>query len=562
MEQIPYRRLVAALALLSAWAALLTTSSSSWAERQFKLPPAWDHALYLSMSLRFHRSWDEGGLGALARTIEAEPSAVAPLFPLSTLPFYSAFGESREAAQLTLAPYLFLLLLATALLTASSGASFSTIALSVFLISTFTGVVNFSREYMMDLPAAAAATLGLWTLSRRGPGLLAGLLAGIALLTKVLSGIFIAGPLVYSLRAAGWRKMPLFAAACVATAGLWLFFHFANVFQYIRDYGFGEGSIPFRAASHPGYYFMVLVTQGVGWFFAFVLIASGILGRRRAGPVAFLLVWLGSGYALLSILPNKGGERYVLALLPPLAVLGARAIAGIEPASVRKAFVVLALAAGTFNYAGITWPFAASFWTHDHFSPFPHAMPLAARELRGWPTADVLNALGDLRAKTPEPASVAIFLQSTRGLDDDAFVEATYRAWLRREPDPSGRTAYIKGLAVKSRGEIIESILQSEEFRVRPLQVAVVPDHRVFNAATLQYLAEAERRPLRFRRAVNGGDLEGADAALVKEGGAQGPWPESRPSLEVLEALEGTDRDGPAYPCPDGSRVRVLLLSK
>ncbi len=111
------------------------------------------------MSVRFHRSLGEGGPGALARQIFQEPSPIAPLFPLTTVPFYRTLGESREAAQLTLAPYLFALLLGTALLSAGLGASPFTVALSVFLISTFTGVVNFSREYMMDLPAAATATL-------------------------------------------------------------------------------------------------------------------------------------------------------------------------------------------------------------------------------------------------------------------------------------------------------------------------------------------------------------------------------------------------------------------
>ena len=138
MERRGFRRGAAVLALIL-WTALLVRLGAGWTRQQFEVPPAWDHAMYLSMSLHFHRSLEEGGVAALGRQILREPTPVAPLFPLATLPLYRALGESRETAQLTLAPYLFFLLLGTALLSAALGASPKTIALSVFLISTFTG---------------------------------------------------------------------------------------------------------------------------------------------------------------------------------------------------------------------------------------------------------------------------------------------------------------------------------------------------------------------------------------------------------------------------------------
>jgi hypothetical protein len=135
-------------------------------------------------------------------------------------------------------------------------------------------------------------------------------------------------------------------------------------------------------------------------------------------------------------------------------------------------------------------------------------------------------------------------------------VDAAYREWLGRDPDPRGREAYVERLAKASRTEVIESILQSDEFRRRPLRVLVVPDHRVFNAATLQYLAESERLSLSFRRA----DLDEADAAVLKVGGPQGPWPGSLVNSDVVEAIESRAIDGSDFPCPDGSRLRVLQL--
>jgi len=556
MERLSSRRLIGAVALLTAWTALLTLLSSIWTRRQFEVPPAWDHALYLSMSLRFHRSLEEGGPYMLARHVLKRPSPVAPLFPLTTVPFYSVFGESREVAQFTLAPYLFLLLLATALSSSRYDAGLPVAALSVFLVSTFTGVVNFSREYMMDLPAAATASLGLFLLSRRGAGGSAGLAAGVTLLTKVLASVFFVGPIVYCIFSGGHRKVLIFAATTLATAGVWYAAHFAEVADYVRYYGFGEGSLPFRSSGHPGYYLQILLSQGMGWLPSAVLMASVLFTFRRFRPSAFLAVWIASGYLLLAILPNKGGERYVLALLPALAVLGALAISAIESTPARRAFVVLAVAAGALNYTGITWPSALSSWTHNHLLPFPHAMPLEAHELRGWPTRDVLQTLSDLRRRSFSPSEPERFVETTRHLDDGGFVEAAYREWLGRDADPNGREAYVERLSQGSRLQVIESLLQSDEFRRRPLRVLVVPDHRVFNAATLQYLAESERLSLSFRRA----DLGEADAAILKEGGPQGPWPGSFVSTEIVEAIERGAGGRTGFPCPDGSRIVVLSL--
>ena len=279
MERRQSPRLFVAVAVLVAWTALLTLSSAVWTRQQFEVLPAWDHALYLSMSLRFHRALEERGAAMLARQILHQPSPVAPLFPLTTVPLYRTLGESREVAQLTLAPM-----------------------------------------------------------------------------------------------------------------------------------------------------------------------------------------------------------------------------------------------------------------------------------------SEALQALSELREKSLSPSELESFVESTRALDDEAFVDAAYREWLRREPDPAGRTAYVESLGGRSRMEVIESILRSEEFRLRPLRVLVVPDHRVFNAATLQYLAESERRALSFRRATRIEDLAEADAAILKEGGPQGPWPNSIVSPEILETIETRGGDGAGFPCPDGSRILVLPL--
>jgi hypothetical protein len=507
------------------WTAILTVANASWQRRESQLPPAWDQALYLTMSLWYHRALAEEGPLALVHRILEEKTAVAPLFPLSTAPLYAAFGESRVTAERTLALYLFLLVLGTALLAREAGATPVSAAVAVFLLSTYTGVVNFSREYMMDLPAAALATLALGTLLRSGPSALAGLLTGLTLLTKLLSGVFFVGPVLYSLHRNSVRGALLFGAGILATAGLWYGSHLRDIVGYVAEYGFGEGSLPFRwggdrvlSFSNFAYYFLTIVQQGTRLLPAAALALSLVGFRRETRIPGFLGVWLASGYLLLTLLPNKGGERYVLALLPPIAVIAARSISAISAKAVRTAILAAALLAGALNYIGLTWEGSLTPWTHHHFGTFPHSRPLRAEELRGFRVEDVLASLIKMREqKLASPPDGMRFVLETSSFIDDEFLRAAYRSFLGRDPDRAGLEAYRK----EPRETMVESLSSSEEYRTRPLRVQVVPDHRVLNAATLNYLAVRDRLPLSFHHSPSEGIVP--DARLEWDAEAAAP---------------------------------------
>jgi len=594
--------LPAALAL-ALWTALLSGFNGLWLRAHaFSLPPAWDHALYLYLSLRFSHALQDGGLRQLLVEFVQRSQNVAPLFPLSTVPLYLGFGESREAAQLALTPYLFLLLLGVFLFARRSnlGPDARCGILAVFIVSTFTGVVNFSREYMMDLPSVATATLGLYALSRseeltrRSVSAAAGALLGLTLLTKILAGALFLGPVVFSLgqsRRSQRRAGPVlaglgfFTGAAVLTAAIWYGPHYRDIFHYVSYFGFGEGSKPFRAAgpsllsfSNLTYYGRVLVHHGLGIFPAglLVLVLLWMLrtSRFRAASSVnpFLWFWLVGGYAILTLLPNKGGERYVLGLLPPIAVLLARSIAAVEDRSVRTGLTGLALAAGCLNYAALTWETPLSRWAHPHFDPFPHTTPLSRSARSGWPVSEVMLWLARIQpaaGRRPDPGEIGRFLKSAEAVDDDQFVRSAYRFLLRRDPDPAGLAAYQSGLTsgVLTRLGVMESLLASKEFQSRPLKVLVAPDHRVINASTLGYLAEAERLPVSFTHLSSTAAVRDRiwefDGVIVKEGGSQGPPHETKALAEVEEALRRQAPDwesSPSFACPDGSHIRTIEL--
>ena len=105
------------------------------------------------------------GLLTLAREFVRLSPNVAPLFPLTTLPLYLLFGTSRLVAHLTNACYLGLLLAGVYLLGVYLHGRRAAL-LAVFCVATFPAVVNFSRDYLFEFPAAAVATLGLYALLR------------------------------------------------------------------------------------------------------------------------------------------------------------------------------------------------------------------------------------------------------------------------------------------------------------------------------------------------------------------------------------------------------------
>jgi hypothetical protein len=573
---------LALLSLLST--ALLVAAASRW-PGDAELPPAWDEALYLRTSLRFHRAWSEEGPPALLRAVAAQEEALPPLLPLSTIPFHRVFGESREAARLTLSIYLFVLLLSTGLLSREAGIALPFAALSVLLVATFTGVVNFSREYMMDLPSAALATAALGAIGssqgflRKGASAAAGIATGFTLLTKVLSGLFFAGPFAYALAVAIRRDRRaasgaiLFAAFALAVALPWYVLRLDDLSHYVVYFGFGEGSEPYQTATDPSYYLSKIVHEGMGVLpslaFASTL-AALLLCRGKKNSDAYLGIWLASGYVLLTILPNKGGERYVLALLPPLAVLTARFISLVPAPRLRGSLVVLAVLAGGLNASGLTWPGPLNEATHHHFGTFPHSMPLRPEETRGWPVEPVLDALSTLRDEVLQPpsgAEVDRFLEACRALGDAAFLDEVYRWLLKREPDDAGLASYRRELdsGAMDRNRVVASLVGSDEYRERPLKVLVAPDHRVFNAATLGYLSELSRRPLIFVHPAWNREksLRDYDAAIVKDSGPLAPAHAAEESAALTEAVQSAGTLlPPELSCPDGSAIRIVLLPR
>lgn len=561
------------------------------------------------MSLRFWHALQDAGLRGLAVAL-AESSAVwPPLFPLSTSLLYALFGESRLVAHLTNGLYI-LLLLAGIQSLATSGYGRRAGALAVLLACGFSDVVRLSRDYLLDFPASAmlavamAAFVRSKELESRGWSIGFGASSGLTALTKTMTGIFMVGPVARSIwrkrRSDEWgvalRHLGLAAAAALVVAGPWWLPHFGTALGYLFHFGLGSGAAPYATGGRTvlglrnvTYYGWVLVNDAISFPAAFLiaaLLAHRVWTRLRGGGTVAaswldgaLGTWLAAGYIVLTLVPNKGGDRYALFLLPPLAVLYAGWLCSIAHRASRLAMMTLALAAAAFNYVAQTWGIASLprlvvvhpvvFLQQDYpqLLWIKEMIPLSAET--PWPVdhlpGDALDAVaGGRRARAREALRAAL---ASGTADPESVLRLGYRTLLSREPDPGAgvHLAALRSGALGAEG-LLDLLARSDEFRSRPVRVMVVPDHPVVNAATLGYYAERARVPVRHAHLAAwpapNESLETFDAAVVKEGGWQGPDFTTRAGAALRDALVAAGsgyRPAASWPCPDGSRVVLLV---
>jgi 4-amino-4-deoxy-L-arabinose transferase-like glycosyltransferase len=533
------------------------------------------------------------GLGALiSEFINLSPD-VAPLFPLTSLPLYVLFGPSRLVGYMTNAVYLLGLLWGVYLLGAHFYSQRAGL-LAVFTMATFTATVNYSRDYLLEFPATLFVTLAIYALARsdnfqhRRWCLVFGTLAGFSVLTKTMTGIFFVGPVLYALgRLIKQRQLTaallghslLAVAMAILVASIWWGPNFRTSFGYLIYYGFQAGSVPYSkgvggllSPENLSYYALALMNHGTSCFYASLFVAlrlvSGaqhVLGRQRSdtdrreggGKEGDLWAWLLLGYVFLTIVPNKGEERYAQPLLPPIALLLAGSVEAIGRRWLRWGAVGVIVAIGGLNYVGLTYGLpwlpqrlylrSIAIISHEypHFHWVRSKIP-STPDVEGKISA-ILSVLASLhaqhkgRVETEFRARIFDPIQrQTIGED----VRMIYRFLLAREPSPRELQKYADPLRQRKLAleELIDILKASKEFKAQRAWVLVVPDHPQLNASTLRYYGEVERLPLRFTHIVDGPitseRLQQYEFILTKRNGYQGPEFSTRMTDELHALLQ------------------------
>ncbi|MGH8071195.1 MAG: ArnT family glycosyltransferase, partial [Candidatus Entotheonellia bacterium] len=532
----------------------------------------------LYMGLRYVHALADGGPVALIREFIRLSPDVAPLFPLTTVPLYLLFGPSRLMAYLTNVFYLALLLSAVYLLGAFVY-SRRTGAFAVFVVATFTATVNYSRDYLLEFPSAAFIALGMYALIRseafrhRRWCVAFGALAGLAVLTKTMGGVFFIGPVLYAfgclirhrqLTSERLLNSLLAVGVGVLAAAIWWVPNFRTAVGYLVYYGFRAGSEPYSKGGSDiltlqnlGYYALALMNYGTSFLyallFACLMLFRGVRGVLRLDEGAsakvkvvrqesMLWVWLLMGYAILTLVPNKGEERYAQALLPPIALLLSGAVECLLQRWWKRLVVALIALIGGFNYLGLTdelplmprklelHPIALISMEYPHYSWVRSKIHPTA-DLQ-WPISDILALLSTQASEHRARTVATLRSQFLDPMHQGSIEEDThmiYRVMLGREPDRRRFQQYLAALREGrlTRAGLMDTLMAFPEFRNHRLRVLVVPDHPLFNASTLRYYAELDRLPLSFSHILDGpvdaGRLQEYAFVLVKHGGYQGP---------------------------------------
>jgi 4-amino-4-deoxy-L-arabinose transferase-like glycosyltransferase len=590
-----------------------------WLSRHWlTIPPPWDQAFYLYMGLRYMHALADGCPAALIREFIRLSPDVAPLFPLTTLPLYLLFGISRLAAYLTNVFYLTLLVLAVYALGAFVY-SRSTGLLAVFVVTTFTATVNYSRDYLLEFPSAAFIALGMYALIRseafrqRRWCIAFGALAGLAVLTKTMGGVFFVGPVLYAfgclirhrqLTSAHLLNSLVAVGVGVLTASIWWVPNFRTAVGYLVYYGFRAGSEPYSKGGSDiltlqnlGYYALALMNYGTSFLyallFACLMLFRGVRAVLRLDEGAsakvkavrqesMLWVWLLMGYALLTLVPNKGEERYAQALLPPIALLLSGAVDCLLRRWWKRAVVALIALIGGVNYLGLTYelpliprklelhPIALISLEYPHYSWVRSKIHPAADS--PWPISDILTLLST-RASEHRARTVATlrsqFLDPMRQGSIEEDTHLIYRVMLGREPDRRRFQQYLAALrgGRLTRAGLMDTLMAFGEFRNHRARVLVVPDHPLFNASTLRYYAELDRLPLSFAHILDGpidaGRLQEYAFVLVKHGGYQGPEFSTRLNDAIQSQLQLPDAGffplPRSFSFPDHSHIVIYV---
>lgn len=336
------RRALWAAALFTAvWTALwifVNLRENIWFQE-----PNWDWANYHATALLMKRKIAGGHLlDAWVNTSGAH----TPFLQLSSAVVMLVAGESRIAAESVLILYTFAFAYFTFRIVDRLYDA-RTAAATLAVVFCFPVFLLVSRVYLLEHPIAALFAASMWALvrsqrlTRWGPILAFGALAGIASVTRLMGFVYFIGPglvlWAVSLRRVGFvaasLRMAAAAALAVAIAATWYVPNREAIYSYVSGVTVGAQRKVYTDGIEPlsfenaWYFIKWIVYEGPGVPLGALALGAlawhALRGRARTvlgPPMAACLAIFAVDFLFLFVSGQRIGARYYLPVMPILAL--------------------------------------------------------------------------------------------------------------------------------------------------------------------------------------------------------------------------------------------------
>jgi 4-amino-4-deoxy-L-arabinose transferase-like glycosyltransferase len=257
---------------------------------------------------------------------------------------------------------------------------------------------------------------------------------------------FLLGGMIYLLKepsSRGWNAVASLWL-CLVVAGSW----YIPRIDFVSHAFLIAWGRPQRQSWAFGYYLNHLTNEHLSLIYMVVVVLASIgllalawraLRRGRAGQqilrsdFLLLLLWIVVPYLVFSFRPSSKHSRFIMPMLPALAVLVAYALTRIRFQKARLASVVLVAVLGTTQWLALS--FDGLQWARDaavvgpvnvFAHMFENQLPSSGdTDRRFWVVPDILRYLSDQAEARGEPMELGL-LVNTRQVHDEHFLYLIY----------------------------------------------------------------------------------------------------------------------------------------
>jgi 4-amino-4-deoxy-L-arabinose transferase-like glycosyltransferase len=350
------------------------------------LPPAWDQSMHAFYSLKYLRLVQNPATLSMTKWLTVSPYW-PPLFYIVSIPFTALLGFSTDSVAATNVLFLAIAIfgiykIGTRLFNRPAG-------IGAVLISLLYPIVfALSRDVLLDFALLAAVVLVQYLILEFGDGFdlkksaWLGVAVGCALLVKWTSAAFFIGTGLLTLGTSKRADKPPVRKVLISLVLLVLIAAAIAMPWYAKNYR----EFRMRAdialkidASREGD--PALFWKSLQWYwnalkdvliskplipFTLVGLLAFFLWARRWKSLAFCLAWCFPALLIFILIPNKD-PRFIVPLLPSIALLTSAGIVSIPGKTIRAIFWAALITIGVYQFYAVSfgWPRKiAHYYTH------------------------------------------------------------------------------------------------------------------------------------------------------------------------------------------------------